>query len=427
MNGDIIHVDADMQLIGALCQRPAGLAEIDVLPEHMYTETARLALSTLFEMESAGHTIDPVSLSMAMGGKRNGQDFLRWCCESAQACLNPQHARSFARAVRTAHLLRQARAIGNTLAGSVNAQAADEAIDAAIQSLMALRQTKDRHEWSAHEAMRAALDVIKSRMDSPTGVCGLPSGLSDLDAITGGFQDTDLITVGARSGMGKTAFVLNLMMNCGQSVGLISSEQGYRQIGERLYAIAGRVNTSAMRTGRMDDEHYDRMCAAVSGRDWEQVRINDKPGINVVEVSRQAREWKHKHGIRALFVDYLQRIQPVDRKLPRREQIDEVVVGLKNIARELRIPVIALAQVNRSVEQRADPRPNMSDLKESGKIEEESDVILTLYREDYYKPETERKGIVEVDILKNRHGPTGVIDAVWRAEFLRFENMTHYA
>ena len=115
----------------------------------------------------------------------------------------------------------------------------------------------------------------------------------------------------------------------------------------------------------------------------------------------------------------------VDKRLPRREQIDEVVVGLKNIARELRIPVVALAQVNRSVEQRADPRPNMSDLKESGKIEEESDVIMTLFREDYYKPETERKGIVEVDILKNRHGPTGCVDTVWRAEFLRFESIAH--
>lgn len=415
---------AEFTLIGALCERPASVYEIDVLPEHFGSEGAQLAYRVILDLASTGSPIDMLSVGVEMQG-RTGRQWLSWLHECWSKCPSPGNAKYYADQVRMGYTLTQARQIAATLQDGIESTNTEDHIDTAIAALMDLRRTKAQNEWSGKRALQDALDVVRERMAKPDGICGVPTGLKGLDAVLGGLQETDLITIGARSGMGKTAFMLNLAMNSHAPCGIISSEQGYRQIGERLYAIAGRVNTAAMRTGKLAAEHFHSMGDAVNFRDWDQVRINDKASINVFEIARQAREWKHKHDIKILFVDYIQRIQPVDKRLPRREQIDEVVVGLKNIARELRIPVVALAQVNRSVEQRADPRPNMSDLKESGKIEEESDVIMTLFREDYYKPETERKGIVEVDILKNRHGPTGCVDTVWRAEYLRFESIAH--
>lgn len=413
---------AEIQLIGALCARPEGVFEVDVLPEHFGSQAAELAYRVILDMSSSGSPVDLLAVGLEMRA-RTGRDWMPWLSQAYSECLSSGNAKFYGDQVRIGYTLRQAREIAGRLMNDIAATNSAEHIDAAIAGLMELRRAKSTHEWSARKALEDALEVIKERMAKPDGVCGIPTGLRDLDATLGGLQETDLITVGARSGMGKTAFVLNLAMNAGKPVGVISSEQGYRQIGERLYAIAGRVDTRRMRTGDMDDNAFHLMSGAVAFRDWELVRINDNPSISIMDVARQAREWAHKFGIKALYVDYLQRIQSTDKSLPRREQIDEVVIGLKNIARELRIPVIALAQVNRSVEQRADPRPTMSDLKESGKIEEESDVILTLYREDYYKPDTQRKGVVEVDIIKNRHGPTGCIDTVWRADCLRFEDM----
>lgn len=413
---------AELQLIGALCSRPEGVFEVDVLPEHFGSQAAELAYRVILEMASSGSPVDVLSVGIEMQA-RTGREWLPWLHKAFSECLSSRNAKFYADQIRMGYTLRQARDIAGKLVSDIDATNSSEHIDAAIAGLMELRRSKSTHEWSAKKALSDALDVIRERMAKPDGLCGIPTGLRDLDATLGGLQETDLITVGARSGMGKTAFVLNLAMNAGHPVGVISSEQGYRQIGERLYAIAGKVDTRKMRTGDMDDDAFYKMAGAVSFRDWDSVRINDNPSITIMDVARQAREWAHKHGIKALYVDYLQRIQSTDKSLPRREQIDEVVIGLKNIARELRIPVVALAQVNRSVEQRSDPRPTMSDLKESGKIEEESDVILTLYREDYYKPDTQRKGVVEVDIVKNRHGPTGCIDTYWRADCLRFEDM----
>lgn len=413
---------AELQLIGALCARPDGVYEVDVLPEHFGSQAAELAYRVIVDLSSSGSPVDLLAVGLEMRS-RTGRDWMPWLSQAYSECLAASNAKFYGDQVRTGYTLRQAREIAGRLMNGIEATNSADHIDAAIASLMELRRTKSTHEWSGRQALADALEVIKERMAKPDGVSGIPTGLRDLDSTLGGLQETDLIVVGARSGMGKTAFVLNLAMNAGHPVGVISSEQGYRQIGERLYAIAGKVDTRRMRTGDMDDNAFHMMAGAVAFRDWEAVRINDNPSISIMDVSRQAREWAHKFGIKALYVDYLQRIQPTDKSLPRREQIDEVVIGLKNIARELRIPVVALAQVNRSVEQRADPRPTMSDLKESGKIEEESDVILTLYREDYYKPDTPRKGIVEVDIVKNRHGPTGCIDTVWRADCLRFEDM----
>jgi replicative DNA helicase len=245
-----------------------------------------------------------------------------------------------------------------------------------------------------------------------------------MDKFIGGFHNSDLVIVGARPAMGKTAFMLNLAINADAPVGIISAEQGMMQMGGRVIAIDGRINTAGIRSGKLEDEDYNRMTASYSRLRDRVIQFYDKPAPTLQDIVRQARKWKHNLDIKALYIDYVQRVK-VDGKAPRHEQIGDVAMGLKELARELDIPVIALAQVNRSVEARTNRRPQMGDLKDSGVIEQEADVIAMLYRDEVYDENSQHKGIAEVDIKKNRHGDIGIVRTVWRAEYLRFEDLAN--
>ena len=177
----------------------------------------------------------------------------------------------------------------------------------------------------------------------------------------------------------------------------------------------------------MGEDEWPQVTRATSALLQRRIWINDAAGISIAEVARQARAWKRRHGISALLVDYVQRIRATDRSIPRHEQVAEVVMSLKQLARDLRIPVVALAQVNRGVEQRANKRPGMGDLKDSGTIEQEADVIITLYRDDVYDPDSPDKGTAELDVMKNRHGPTGWIRIAWLAESMQFRPLSSHA
>jgi len=216
--------------------------------------------------------------------------------------------------------------------------------------------------------------------------------------------------------------LLNLASAHEEPSGIISAEQGREQIGLRGIAINGRVSAHAMRLAKLNDHDWPKITNAVSYMKDRKIRLNDQPGISLTELVRQARQWKYQYDIKILYIDYIQRIK-ANKKLPKHEQVGEVAMALKELARELDIPVVALAQVNRDVEKRGDKRPNMSDLKDSGSIEQEADNIMSLYRDEVYSEDSPDKGIAEVNVLKNRHGPTGMIRVSWIAQFMIFEDM----
>jgi replicative DNA helicase len=241
----------------------------------------------------------------------------------------------------------------------------------------------------------------------------------------GGLHGGDLVIVGARPAMGKTALMLNMAASAlmaGFPVGVFSGEQGVSQITQRLIAIQGRIPVMRMRNGSLIGEDWSKLSAAVASLKDRGMYIFDKPAPTLSDIVRRARSWHYNHGIKAIYLDYLQRVK-ITTKAPRHEAIGEIAAGLKELARELNIPVIALAQVNREVEKRVNKRPFMGDLKDSGTIEQEADQIFMLYRDEVYNEETKDKGLAEINIEKNRHGSTGRVDLAWRGEYLRFENL----
>jgi replicative DNA helicase len=316
--------------------------------------------------------------------------------------------------------MRKARLIGAQL---IEGAAGEGTIDAAIRDLMTLALPAQKFDYNLNAAIKLAIDEIDEACEGKAP--GLTTGLADLDKMLGGLHGGDLVIVGARPAMGKTALMLNMAASAlmaGFPVGVFSGEQGVSQITQRLIAIQGRIPVMRMRNGSLIGEDWSKLSAAVASLKDRGMYIFDKPAPTLSDIVRRARSWHYNHGIKAIYLDYLQRVK-ITTKAPRHEAIGEIAAGLKELARELNIPVIALAQVNREVEKRVNKRPFMGDLKDSGTIEQEADQIFMLYRDEVYNEETKDKGLAEINIEKNRHGSTGRVDLAWRGEYLRFENL----
>lgn len=305
---------------------------------------------------------------------------------------------------------------------SADADTWQSVADGVMRDLLALGGIQQRWEHDIDQALTGAIDAVEQALASD-GLVGLPTGLARLDSLLGGYHDTDLIIVGARPAMGKTAFALNSLLSVGVPAGLISTEQPADQIAMRMIAIEGRIDGSALRNAKLDDDGWAAVTGATARLKGRPLKINDQPSITISQIGRQARAWRSKHDIKALFVDYVQNIRPDTAGLRRHEQVGEVISGLKQIARELCLPVIALSQVSRDVEQRQNKRPRMGDLSDSSQIEKDADCVLLLYRDEVYNPDTPDSGIVEILLDKNRHGPTGFTKAAWVGHCMRFENL----
>jgi replicative DNA helicase len=312
----------------------------------------------------------------------------------------------------------------------------DGAVNEAIGSLLALNATATECDYSLKQAMRLAFDQIQAAYENGGQLPGITTGLTDLDAILGGWHDSDLIVCGARPAAGKTALLLNFAEaaakgdkdgNGRKIAGIISAEQPAQQIGLRTISLGSKVGAADLRRGRVDDLAWAKVTASIrAANDWN-VRIYDRSAITLDELVSVARKWKHAHGLDWLGIDYAQRIS-----VPGCDRITEVATvarGLKNLARDLGIPVIALAQVKAAVDQRNDKRPTAGDLANSDELTREADAILMLYREETYfhdlneQNKPVRKGVAEILIEKNRHGPTGYVETAFIAETMRFGNL----
>jgi replicative DNA helicase len=264
--------------------------------------------------------------------------------------------------------------------------------------------------------------------DINRGVTGIPSGFVDLDRMTAGFQKNDLIIVAARPSVGKTAFALNIAQNVGiqtkETVAIFSLEMSAAQLVQRMICAEGKIDASRMRTGRFEGDDWERMAMAVGQLSEADIHIDDTPGITVNEIRAKCRRLKKERGLGMILIDYLQLIQGRgQRGANRQEEVSQISRTLKQIARELEVPVIALSQLSRGVEQRQDKRPMMSDLRESGAIEQDADIVAFLYRDDYYDKESDKKNIIEIIISKQRNGPVGTVELVFLKNFNKFVSL----
>ena len=301
-------------------------------------------------------------------------------------------------------------------------------LDDAERRILQLSDTKNRGDFASVGAVvEVTLDKITKLYENKAGLTGLPTGFRDLDRMTSGLQPSDLILVAARPSMGKTAFTLNIAQNVGvrqhKTVAFFSLEMSQEQLVQRLLCQIAHIDSQKLRTGQLNsDEEWTRLTDACDKLYESPIYIDDTPGISVAEMRSKARRLKSEHGLDLIIVDYLQLMQGRNAE-SRQQEISEISRSLKALARELKVPLIALSQLSRSVESRQDKRPMLSDLRESGALEQDADIVSFLYSEDYYDKETENQHITEVILAKHRNGPVGSVKLYFKNEFTLFLNL----
>jgi replicative DNA helicase len=421
--------EAERMVLGAILCDNSQLARVQVVAEDFASGVHRQVFEAVRRMVGRGECTDAVTVAELLEREQPAAKPGVWLATIGSMqydCVTPANAPHYAVAVRRASLGRQARRIAETLGTRAQVEP-QEAVDGAIRELMALTATTQSHACHQSDAVRAAIEEIE-QIEQRGGFGGIRAGIRDLDEKMGGMHPGDLIVIGARPAMGKTAFMLNVAASCDVPVGIISGEQGRAQIGMRMLSIQGQVSLHSMRRGQLRDDEWARLNRTVNRLKEQPIWLFDRPGPSIDDVVRQARAWRFEKRIRLLLVDYLQKIaggEGDDKRL----QVGDVAAQLKNLGRELDIPVVALAQVKREVESRPmgedglGRMPYAADLAESGVIEMEADQILTLYRPEVYDDDPRFRGLGFVNNCKNRHGPTGWVRVAWRGEYLQFGDL----
>lgn len=419
--------DAEQNVLGALMIRGELAATVaEKLTEaDFYQQRHGLIYRALLALSAEGKPCDFVIVSEwlernGLTDKTGGESYL---IEIANNTASAANVAIYADIVRERSARRKVIDLSMQLGSAAYDLGSTDLIDSAISELMGLQKFDTQHEFTLRQAMSAAYKAAQSAAELHGAIPGIPSGIRKLDEILGGWHAGDLIVIGARPSMGKTALLLNFAVAGRVPCGIISAEQPAVQMGARVLSIESKVEANKMRNGKFLADDLQQLAFAVQRLIEKDCMIFDRAAPNIAEVSRMARKWKQQNGIQALFVDYIQRIEGTDRREKKYERVGEVTRTLKNLARDLDIPVIALCQVGRHVDKEKDKRPNMGDMSDSSEIEKEADQILTLYRDEVYNDDTPDKGIAEINVEKNRHGPTGFVKCAWLAETMRFKDL----
>lgn len=423
--------DAEQALLGALLfagdaawERVADrIAEAD-----FYRDDHRRIFRVVRSLFEAIKPVDVLTVSEALEASNEADQTggLAYLGELANAVPSAANIRAYADTVadcaRRRRLIVAARAIEDLGYGA--SMGAQEAIDKASALVLDLAtQTASRTEpRHIAEVLGRAIAEVESRIGRGE-VFGLPTGFIDLDSATGGLHAGDLIIVAGRPSMGKTALAINMSENvalAGKSVLVFSLEMGDTQIAHRNLAAIGSASVQRVRSGAMSDAEWDGITAAMGRLHAARFWIDDAPSLSAAQMHARARRIKRQHGLDLIVIDYLQLMTAEGNN--RNEQLGDITRRLKLMARDLGVPVVLLSQLSRKVEERTDKRPMMSDLRESGSIEQDADMILMVYREEYYKPETPWKGLAEIGLVKNRMGRTDTVRLVFEGEYSRFRN-----
>jgi len=407
--------EAEAYILGSVLQEPSTLKSISLEVDDFSLESNR-------EIFSAMHSVNiPEILSVNEElEKRTGHNWLGILAQIQSNSIGARYLSEYQEQIKKSTMRRKAKCIADDLIFSLDNKE-DDSIDLAITKSMSLSKPKTSYEKVLKATLKDVIDHIEDTIDGKRS--GVSTGFKSLDDVLGCFYDSDLVVIGARPAMGKTALLINMMMSAGKPVGIISSEQSSLQIGQRILSSASDVAAYKFRNGKLSSSDYTNLSSAIGRLVDNEVYFYDEPSPTISTVQRQARQWKHKYNISALYVDYIQRLEATEKRQNRTVQIGEIVRGLKSLARELDIPIVALSQVSRAVESRPDKRPHMGDLSDSSEIEKEADIVALLYRDEVYNSDTHCKGVAELLIDKNRHGGTGRINMQWNAQVLTFSDM----
>jgi replicative DNA helicase len=430
-------IEAEQSLLGGLMldQRAWDQIADVVTASDLYRADHRLIFGAIGALVERNLPPDAVTVSEHLQrlGQLEAAGGLPYLARLVEDTPSAANIRAYARIVRDRAMLRQLIEIGGDIAASALAtegQTVEDIVDRAEQRVFEIADRGQRR-GSGFVSLKQILPQTIDRLDmlshSTSDITGISTGFGDMDRMTAGLQRGDLIIIAGRPSMGKTTLAMNIAENAAIGAGVptavFSMEMSAEQLSFRMIGSIGRVNQSRLRTGKLTDEDWSRIDSAVSMMSNAPIFIDDSGALTPTEVRARARRLKREHGLGLIVVDYLQLMRVAGTTENRATEISEISRSLKALGKELDCPVIALSQLNRSVEQRTDKKPVMSDLRESGAIEQDADLIVFIYREEVYEPETPRKGIADIIIAKQRNGPVGEFHLTFLGEFTKFENL----
>ena len=427
-------VEAEQSVIGSMIMdREAIIVASELITgEDFYNKQYGILFEAMVELNEEGSPVDLVTLQNRLREKDvppevSSLEFVRELITVVPTSANIKYyANIVAEKSTLRKLIRLNEEIANTCyAGKESLEFILEDTEKRVFQLVQKRNLGDF--VPIRQIVMNAMDRIEIASKNKGSVTGIPTGFTDLDYRTAGMQPSDLVLIAARPSMGKTAFVLNIAQYVAfkkkLTVAIFSLEMSKEQLVNRMFSLESSVDAQKLRTGQLNDQEWERLIesAGVIGR--SNLVVADTPGISVSELRSRWRKLKLEHDLSMIIIDYLQLMSGSGRTDSRQQEISDISRSLKSLARELGVPVLALSQLSRAVEQRPDHRPMLSDLRESGAIEQDADVVMFLYRDDYYNHDSEKKGVSEVIIAKQRNGPIGTVELAWLPEYTKFANL----
>jgi len=433
-------LEAEQAVLGGLMIDNATWDQVSdvVMQADFYRADHRLIYEAIFDLAEENNPYDVVTLSEWLDSRNelNNVGGLSYLGSLAKNTPTAANIKAYAKIVRERSVMRQLIRVSTDIADSAynpDGRTSAELLDMAESQVFEIAEKGGRSEGGyakIQDLLVKAVDRIDELYQSDNAYTGIPTGFDDFDDMTSGLQKADLVIIAGRPSMGKTSFVMNLVENAAikhkQPVAVFSMEMPGDQLVMRMMASLGRIDSNKIRTGKLDDADWPRLTSAVGILNEAPIFIDDTPGLNPMEVRSRARRIHREHGLGMIVIDYLQLMQSAKGNGENRAtEISEISRSLKGLAKELGVPVIALSQLNRSLEQRPNKRPIMSDLRESGAIEQDADLIIFIYRDQVYNDDSPDKGTAEIIIGKQRNGPIGTARLTFLGQYTRFENHTN--
>lgn len=427
-------MEAEQSVIGSMIMDREAIVVASelVTSEDFYSRQYGILFETMVELHDEGKPVDLVTLQDRLKEKDvppevSSLEFVRDLITAVPTSANIKYyAGIVAEKATLRKLIRLNEEIANTCyAGKESLEVILEDTEKKIFEVVQKRNTGDF--VPIRQVVMNAMDRIERASKNKGAVTGIATGFADLDYRTAGMQPADLVLIAARPSMGKTAFVLNIAehvaFKLNKTIAIFSLEMSKEQLVNRLFSLESKVDSQHIRTGQLSDQEWEKLIESAGVIGKSNLIIDDTPGISIAELRSKCRKYKLEHDLSMIIIDYLQLMSGSGRTDSRQQEISDISRSLKAIARELSVPVLALSQLSRAVEQRPDHRPMLSDLRESGAIEQDADVVMFIYRDEYYNHDTERPGIAEIIIAKQRNGPIGTVELAWLPNYTKFANL----
>ncbi len=429
-------IEAEQSVVGAMLMDKDAImtASETISREDFYQASYGIIFESMVELFNEGKPADLITLQERLKEKDVPEEIssLEFVRELLVVVPTSANVKYYAQIVYEKSMLRKLIRLNEEIANTcyVGTEPMEEILETTEKRVFELLQKRNTGDYvPIKEVVLNALDRIEKASKSKGTVTGIPTGFLDLDYKLSGLQPSDLVLVAARPSMGKTAFVLNIAQHvafkANQSVAIFSLEMSKEQLVNRLFSLESQVDSQSLRTGNLKDSDWEKLIESAGIIGKSHLIIDDTPGISVTELRSKCRKYKLEHSLKLIIIDYLQLMSGSigKRSDSRQQEISEISRSLKAIARELHVPVVALSQLSRAVEQRPDHRPMLSDLRESGAIEQDADVVMFIYRDDYYHKDTDTPNQAEIIIAKQRNGPIGTVNLAWLPDYTKFANL----